>query len=999
MRPIKLTVEGVFSYRAKQEVDFEKLSLGGIFGIFGNTGSGKSSLIEAVIFTLYGRSDRIAGRQADLINLASDKARIEFEFESFAKRYLFVVNIRRTKASHETKRGRYVMEEGNYRALGEDVTTEEVIGLSYDNFCKIVIIPQGKFQDFFALTEKERTSMLKEIFPILTRYDLKKALDAMTKEANEKLSLISGRIGQLEEYTKESLAEAKTNFEKTKQDYELLVAQNAVEKETLEKDKHLFQLFENLDKTLKEQASLEQKTQEVCQIERRLKEYELAVAGFGVMISSYDNCALRIRDLETKKEQNSKSLLVAKERFEALNTECGLLQKENEKTPLQQKEAQQINALMELQTIENEREKGKTDLQNALSAKQKGETLLQEVEKQASDLEKEIQSKEARLLNLAEFASVRNWFWQKDALEKNLHQRETELADLESQRSGLQHKMQVPAERDPIEELQKLQVGVQNRIKDLENSRSQCQIEQALSGYSASLTENEPCPLCGSLSHPKPARKENVDKQLTAIESQIQEEKRRESSLLSAQSVFENLRGLTKSKQSDVRLLKAEMQELENKFVWGYYRGKSLSDITAMEKEDTALRSRIDEKRKAKAETDKTVQRYKQRLDELGGQISTLATRLAKYDGRIEQLALSVDCELKAKYSTLTREELGGKLEEINRQIEQRTRLLQEKLTLCAKQNEEFIRLKANEVHFDEDLTKHKGELSDCERSLQDCLQQSGFSSIEQVKQILAWKPDVETLRQQITDFRVQSERLKMWCEELSNQTLGKTRPNEEEVAKNEQKVAQNELQIRALLETKGKTEALAAMIEEKLREKQALQAENKQRMLRLQLLAELSAMFKGDKFVQFVSTVYLRQLCSKANERLRIITQNKFELRYVDRNFEIADFLNGGKTRSIKTLSGGQMFQASLCMALALVDTIRLNANTNQDFFFIDEGFGTQDAQSIDLIFQSLKALQRENKTVGLISHNDLLKEKINCSIDVLFDEKEGSRIETAYR
>ncbi|MBO5962861.1 MAG: AAA family ATPase [Bacteroidales bacterium] len=78
MKPIKLSIEGVFSYREKQIIDFEKLSKGDIFGIFGKTGSGKSSIIEAIIFALYQRLDKITGRQVDLINLQSERAIIEF---------------------------------------------------------------------------------------------------------------------------------------------------------------------------------------------------------------------------------------------------------------------------------------------------------------------------------------------------------------------------------------------------------------------------------------------------------------------------------------------------------------------------------------------------------------------------------------------------------------------------------------------------------------------------------------------------------------------------------------------------------------------------------------------------------------------------------------------------------------------------------------------------------------------------------------------------------
>ena len=84
--------------------------------------------------------------------------------------------------------------------------------------------------------------------------------------------------------------------------------------------------------------------------------------------------------------------------------------------------------------------------------------------------------------------------------------------------------------------------------------------------------------------------------------------------------------------------------------------------------------------------------------------------------------------------------------------------------------------------------------------------------------------------------------------------------------------------------------------------------------------------------------------------------------------------------------------------MALALVDTIRLNSDTREDFFFLDEGFGTQDNESIELIFKSLVSLRQENKIVGLISHSEILKEKISYNIAVRLDQNEGSLIENNY-
>jgi exonuclease SbcC len=93
--------------------------------------------------------------------------------------------------------------------------------------------------------------------------------------------------------------------------------------------------------------------------------------------------------------------------------------------------------------------------------------------------------------------------------------------------------------------------------------------------------------------------------------------------------------------------------------------------------------------------------------------------------------------------------------------------------------------------------------------------------------------------------------------------------------------------------------------------------------------------------------------------------------------------------------LSGGQMFQASLSLALALSESIQAFAGTEQNFFFLDEGFGTQDKESLRLVFESLKELRKENRVVGLISHVDELQEEIDVCLKVRNDDEIGSLVE----
>ena len=116
------------------------------------------------------------------------------------------------------------------------------------------------------------------------------------------------------------------------------------------------------------------------------------------------------------------------------------------------------------------------------------------------------------------------------------------------------------------------------------------------------------------------------------------------------------------------------------------------------------------------------------------------------------------------------------------------------------------------------------------------------------------------------------------------------------------------------------------------------------------------------------------------------------------DNNFRVRDFMNGGKVRSIKTLSGGQTFQASLSLALALADNIQKITESNQNFFFLDEGFGSLDKESLNIVFDSLKSLRKENRIVGIISHVEEMQQEIESHLYIENHEEQGSVIHRSW-
>ena len=210
MLPIKLTIQGIFSYQKEQTIEFDNLLSDQIFGIFGSVGSGKSSILEAITFALYGKMEKMNSRDGinyNLMNLKSNTLLIDFEFTSSKnEKYRFVVSGKRNSKKFEdvgtlTKK-QYKFTDGKW-VLGE-YTAEEILELSYDNFKRTIIIPQGKFMDFLQLGDKDRTNMLKEIFN-LEKFDLSYKIGSLDKENNSQIDNLTGQLEQFKETNEEEI--------------------------------------------------------------------------------------------------------------------------------------------------------------------------------------------------------------------------------------------------------------------------------------------------------------------------------------------------------------------------------------------------------------------------------------------------------------------------------------------------------------------------------------------------------------------------------------------------------------------------------------------------------------------------------------------------------------------------------------------------------------------------------------------------------------------------
>ncbi len=186
---------------------------------------------------------------------------------------------------------------------------------------------------------------------------------------------------------------------------------------------------------------------------------------------------------------------------------------------------------------------------------------------------------------------------------------------------------------------------------------------------------------------------------------------------------------------------------------------------------------------------------------------------------------------------------------------------------------------------------------------------------------------------------------------------------------------------------------------QEKLKKIQQLRKTLGEQHARAHNLKELSGLFRGSGFVNYASTVLLEEVCRGANVRFKQLTKNNLSLELNKENeFIVRDHLNDGKTRLLKTLSGGQTFQAALCLALALAENIQSLNQSQQSFFFLDEGFGSLDKNALRVVFDTLKTLRQENRIVGIISHVEELQQEIDVYLRIEHHRERGSLVKGSW-
>ncbi|WP_313376886.1 SMC family ATPase [Chishuiella sp.] len=1002
MIPVKLTIEGLYSYQERQTIDFSSLTEAGLFAIFGNVGSGKSSILEAITFGLYGNSDRLNSKDTigyNMMNLKSNKLYIEFEFLNHENKLFKITReYKRNSKNFDkiTNSGVVLYESINDEWIPKESSdVEPILGLSSENFRRTIIIPQGKFQEFIQLKATERTHMMKEIFN-LHRYDLQDKVAALNSKNLTQLNLLQGKLSGFEEISEENIKNTEDIFLQENEIASALQNEYKTVNDNFQRLKALKNDVENLKIKKEEFNHLTEQKIEIDKQQIQLQEYETVYQAFHQLLYDFSKTEKEIQVNQSNNESLKKELILLEHELSTLSEKINEIKPDFENLTEKRQEENDLQLIDECISLQKSIDDNKIRTENGLKKVEEVKLAEKEIENQIKQTENEIKEIQKNKINSSELMEVGNWFSQQQNNTKALANQQQKIDKLNEKIEQILSKIKVLVpDFTETNQFNTILNNLDEKKKQLEANKTKLEVQQELSHFAHNLHNGEACPLCGALEHPQIIEEKDVSVHLKTINYDLK----------STNDLYNELKTIFSEKSFVDDQLKAESDEykiIEKKlsnhlktFVWQNFNPNNFADF--------------EEKRNASLLLDKTIEEKNNSLSILRENLEKSKVNVERYSKKLEEIKIEEiqkQAQIKQNVSQLKtlrfEDYISKNSTEINKQLTalqlKNSNLEKSFKELTEKFNElnpkVFAHKKSIEIS-DQLIVTLNTELQKLRVKLKLVLEEQKIASLEDVKTILALELNVTNIRAEIQQFTIHFETLKNSIKELESKLENVS--FDKQTFENEQlKLAELEQRYKFANEKVIELKTEIARLKKAFEEKKELLLELEKLQKRAENLKIMQNMFNKAGFVQYVSSIYLKQLCENANVRFHRMTRNQLSLQINETNdFEIIDYLNEGKSRSVKTLSGGQAFQVSLSLALALAESVQSNAQSDKSFFFIDEGFGTQDLDSVNIVFETLLSLQKENRIVGIISHVEELKDRIPMSLAITKDEEKGSLIE----
>ena len=1021
MIPKLLTIKGLYSYQTEQTIDFAQLTQSNLFGIFGNVGAGKSSILEAIMLALYGEVERLgtSGRNYNILNLRSDDLLIVFDFEIEGKLYRSKVSgSRNSKKFNDVKvkpPAFFEQVDGEFKPI-DIKTAEPLIGLKPDDFKKTIIIPQGTFQDFLQLGDTERARMMRELFG-LERYELEPKVKILLIQNDATIQGLKGQLTQIGDIKSEDIEAKKTQLT----DLQTYINEQQIElgkNRTLESDlKQLKSDFEQWQQNQKRFEELAAGEAHFSNLQKQMEDYEMAFLTFKNLFDNRKKLTSDLSKNESELEKKRQKFIENGGILEKLNVSKQNLTPQYEQRENLKKQAEEARKMVSIQVAEAEMNEQQKKLDMGHTYLNDKNISIEKYKIAVADIEKQRLSLRANQPNLNELNAVKDWFSDSFTIKKEITRLKNEQKGLEEKLAGIEQSKSFIIRNDLpslnislsidtkipeiIAEVKSKIVHVKKDIEQILHEQLHLKASEKLESLASDLAEGEACPLCGATHHPSLMKISEVRFTLKSLDVRLAKHKKEmqtleniENQLITLNINFNN--EIFTRQNIDSRLVD-ENQKTDahnQKFTWQSF---SQNDFGAVEKAiraaadfDNTMRKLEDDLTKAyknKENTEGDIEKYRNRISQLQVLIATQQSTIQVLEKQIEVLD-AVVWRLKSA-SELT--ELAENLEKQYITIDSEYQYLDKQIQNA--QSEGQILRGSMDTLIQAQNTLEAAQMS-LISELNDKLRATHFKDFEAIERILATNLNITEERQKLNDFKNQKLLISARLSELNEKLKGQkyNAENHQALIIDIQNIEKN---IQTHNQVIGELNRDIKDMSHRLKQRQETEKALTEKEHRGENLKILRGLFQRSGFVNYASSVFLQSIINAANERFEKLTNGQLRLQITESNsFIVCDMLNGGQLRDVRTLSGGQTFQASLCLALALSDHIQSRHQARQNFFFLDEGFGSLDSDSLQKVFEALKALQKENRIVGVISHVETMRSEIDRYLQVTLSDVDGSQV-----
>lgn len=1099
MRPKLLKISGINSFVEEEVIDFAKLTEKGLFGIFGPTGSGKSTILDAVTIALYNKVPRDT---KEFINKETEELYVCFDFElGNNSKYSIERKMRISDTGgYKTTLARLTAAENGKKQIYDKVNEidgkiEDVIGLNHDDFMRTVVLPQGQFSKFLKLTGRERRDMLERILGLeqFGQVLMKKLKLHRYKRKNE-IEKINAVLNKYEGISEEKLEEEKKRLKELLNEQEII---NTKIKE-IEKKYDKYKKINNLQKSLSEYTD---KLNKLKQKKERFKDLKTKAEKIKKVVSiendlnRYNKYSKQIKetkgkvvDLKNETDELKKKKSIVKDEYQQL------LEKQENQIPRLTEKKIELKNVLELaddnKALLNKRKEKKQIVDNLTNINKNNKEQLNNLQKEIDSQVDEIKEKEHKTKTLQVDSDYRNIINKGLQLEndyknikkfkktaaKDLKQYQNQLKQEEDKLEKNKNKLnKVEAEiiykynqkiNDMKSRNQELKINfnkVEEKINDLKKELKEKEEEffqqkqKNMAGLLASgLNKAEPCPVCGSLEHPDLAETVNINQEKWSVEKQksakeLEEYNQRRNKLRTKlelvknkteqlendkkryqrpgqyqqkykmNSLFDNNNNINpESIESDMTLddLKDWRDDIVN--IINTVKGSLKNTRTNVDKAENNFNELNQKYSSLQQRYQKQLNRYNissfaqeiQQIEQKDNRLEKIQKRLnivrTNYEQNTNYLnKLKTDINQKEKQLTEKRKDLQileNEIENNNIKIKkaagdsnpsvylQKINKKMNNIKNNAKKKQEdldkiqtVLNNKQNDLStFKDRLQNLKQEAEELENFLSNKIEQFELESLDSAYKYLNWKDNLEIWQEEVEKYKKNyntlTDNIRRIEDELDGTAI--TQKQWENMKQEKNMISERQQQLGEVIGGQKKT---IEHLKKDLEDKNKKSKEKEKIDYQLSLIKEINDLVRGKSFVEFVAKRKLGYIAREASKRLMEITNNRYRLELNDTGeFVICDIYNGGVKRDCNTLSGGETFLSSLSLALALSTQIQLKGESNMEFFFLDEGFGTLDNNLLDIVMNSLEQLQSEELSVGIISHVEELKNRVPIKLMV---------------